>query len=774
MSDPSPSSGPVSADSAAAGALSPAASRDRTYRSRSSSAYFLILASVLAFPAVGAAAGARAKAVETFERAVAKRAQLESRPDGAPPIGEYLKLIQTFQAVYRLDPTYRASPAALADAAELYREVGRQFSDDRYYLASVKAYQFLIAEFPRSALARDALFGIGEIYGSDLHRPDEARRVYRKFLERYPSSTQAAVVRERLKEPGRLTASQPKDGAETNDGPSGRTAPAVPEAPSVSDSDLETQPPPEDKTGETTDSGPGPRGLTQVTGVRCWVGSNYTRVVITLEDEVKFKASRVPNPDRLVFDLSNTHLSRALVGKTFPVEDGFLRQVRIAQYRPTVTRAVLDVRRTADYSVFSLPNPFRLVIDIRGKPNPRGAEKSKAQNPRIQEPATDALGRSGEDAGLSPTASEPAGTPRGAGPASSSSARGGVATAFDDQVDDQTGERLSRSQQTSTEPSESNGARRAGGGAVASDDQVTDTADLRPPSPPALGASPSSPSYTGPAHPGSRTLTRALGLKIGKIVIDPGHGGHDTGTVGPRGLREKDLVLDVALRLRALIERKTGAEVVMTRSEDTFIPLEERTAIANQKGADLFISIHANASRDPGARGIETYYLNFTTEPHALEVAARENASSAESVHQLQTLVKKIVLTEKINESREFAAQVQRELYSSVTRAGAVEENRGVKRAPFVVLIGASMPSVLAEISFVTNPRDERLLRRSEYRQKIAEALYRGIVRYTSNLGGLRVAEKTEVPHQLRVRHRRRASLEPAATTAQSIPTGMK
>jgi len=143
-------------------------------------------------------------------------------------------------------------------------------------------------------------------------------------------------------------------------------------------------------------------------------------------------------------------------------------------------------------------------------------------------------------------------------------------------------------------------------------------------------------------------------------------------------------------------------------------------------------------------------------------------------VHQLQTLVKKIVLMEKINESREFAAHVQREIYSSVAKAGGGQENRGVKRAPFVVLIGASMPSILAEISFVTNPRDERLLRRSEYRQKIAEALYRGIVRYTSNLGGLRVAEKTEAPHPLRARHPRRAALEPPATTAQSIPAGMK
>ena len=773
MSDPSPSSGPVSADSAVAAACDRRSALTERRYSLSRPAYLLILSGVLAFPALGAASGARAKAIETFERAVAKRAQLESRPDGAP-IGEYLKLIQAFQAVYRIDPTCRASPAALADAAELYREVGRQFSDDRYYLASVKAYQLLIAEFPRSALARDALFAIGEIYGSDLHRPDEARRVYRKFLERYPSSTKAAVVRERLKEPGRLTASQPTEGAETNDGPSGRPAPAAPAAPLVSELDLDTPGSPEDKTDETVVSEPRPRGLTQVTGVRCWVGSNYTRVVITLEDEVKFTASRVPNPDRLVFDLSNTHLSQALVGKTFPVEDGFLRQVRIAQYRPTVTRAVLDVRKIADYSVFSLPNPFRLVIDIRGKPKAEGAEKSKAQNPKVQEPATVAVGRSGEDAGLSHTASKPAGTPDGAEPAPGSQARGSPVAASDDQIDDQSGEPLSRSRQTSAGPSERNGARRAAGGALASNDRVADTADLRPPSPPALGASPSSPSYTGPAYPGSRTLTRALGLKIGKIVIDPGHGGHDTGTVGPRGLREKDLVLDVALRLRALIGRRTGAEVVMTRSDDTFIPLEERTAIANQKGADLFVSIHANASRDPGARGIETYYLNFTTDPDALEVAARENASSAESVHQLQTLVKKIVLMEKINESREFAAHVQREIYSSVAKAGGGQENRGVKRAPFVVLIGASMPSILAEISFVTNPRDERLLRRSEYRQKIAEALYRGIVRYTSNLGGLRVAEKTEAPHPLRARHPRRAALEPPATTAQSIPAGMK
>ena len=246
-----------------------------------------------------------------------------------------------------------------------------------------------------------------------------------------------------------------------------------------------------------------------------------------------------------------------------------------------------------------------------------------------------------------------------------------------------------------------------------------------------------------PTESGSRTLTRALGLKISRIVIDPGHGGHDTGTIGPTGVREKDVVLDVGLRLKKLLESKTGCEVVMTRDDDTFIPLEERTAIANTKGADLFISIHANASPDKSARGIETYYLNFTSNPDALEVAARENATSQESVHELQDLIKKIALTEKIEESHEFAKEVQREVYTRLAKPGAALRDRGAKKAPFVVLIGANMPSILAEISFLTNPRDERLLKRSNYRQEIAEALFRGVSDYVNNLGGVKVAQRS-------------------------------
>jgi len=249
-----------------------------------------------------------------------------------------------------------------------------------------------------------------------------------------------------------------------------------------------------------------------------------------------------------------------------------------------------------------------------------------------------------------------------------------------------------------------------------------------------------------PTAHGERSLIRALGLKIGKIVIDPGHGGHDTGTIGPNGLEEKDLVLEVGKRLGKMLETRLGAEVVYTRKDDTFIPLETRTAIANQERADLFISIHANSSEDPTARGVETYYLNFTSSPEALEVAARENAVSEKSIYELRDLVKKIALKEKIEESREFAGDVQQSLHSGLAAKSPAIRDRGVKKAPFIVLIGANMPSILAEISFVSNPTDEHRLETAEYRQRIADSLYRGVANYVSGLSGVKVASKLDKP----------------------------
>ena len=243
---------------------------------------------------------------------------------------------------------------------------------------------------------------------------------------------------------------------------------------------------------------------------------------------------------------------------------------------------------------------------------------------------------------------------------------------------------------------------------------------------------------------GDRSLTRVLGLKLGRVVIDPGHGGKDIGTHGPSGLNEKEVVLDVARRLGNLIEERLGSEVIYTRADDTFIPLEARTRIANDRKADLFLSIHANSSPIRTIAGVEMYYLNFTTSKAAMDVAARENAGSASSIYDLKDLLQKIALKDKIDESREFAARLQSSLSSLENKGNAAAKNRPLKKAPFIVLIGASMPSVLAEIGFLTNAGDEALLRKPEYRQKIAEALYKGIANYADTLSHFQVAQKHE------------------------------
>ena len=240
----------------------------------------------------------------------------------------------------------------------------------------------------------------------------------------------------------------------------------------------------------------------------------------------------------------------------------------------------------------------------------------------------------------------------------------------------------------------------------------------------------------------TKSLTRALGLKVNRIVIDAGHGGHDDGTIGPHGVMEKDVVLDIALRLSKLVQERMGAEVVLTRSDDTFIPLHERTAIANDHKADLFLSIHANSSPAPEVAGTETFYLNFSSSPGAIDVAARENAGSDKNVGELKDLIQSITLNDKIEESRTFAQDVQTSIQSQAVRSNVAAKNRGVKQAPFVVLIGASMPSILAEIGFLTNSRDETNLGKPEYRQKVAEALYKGLTRYSESLSHFEVARQ--------------------------------
>ena len=255
---------------------------------------------------------------------------------------------------------------------------------------------------------------------------------------------------------------------------------------------------------------------------------------------------------------------------------------------------------------------------------------------------------------------------------------------------------------------------------------------VEPPPPPAPAPAPK-PAPPASTSRGEYSLARQLGLGVARIVIDAGHGGHDPGAQA-NGINEAELVLDVAQRLEKLLLQHEDIDVVLTRRTDEFIPLEERTAIANRERADLFLSIHANASRRADARGVETYFLNFATNPDAETVAARENATSAQTMGTLPAILRAIALNSKLDESRELASIVQTHLVRKLRAQNRSVRDLGVKQAPFVVLIGAQMPSVLAEISFVTNRAEAALLKQAAYRQQIAQALYDGIVKYQASL----------------------------------------
>jgi N-acetylmuramoyl-L-alanine amidase len=436
----------------------------------------------------------------------------------------------------------------------------------------------------------------------------------------------------------------------------------------------------------------------RVSGVRFWSLGDTTRIAVEIDaGEFQYKYDRLQNPDRLFFDIEGVKppvdFKRM---QTIEVGDALVKQIRVAETQPGVTRVVVDLNGDLDFSASQLTNPSRLMIEVR---------VAQKNSPSITPSATAAAKLS--DLPTKPAAPDMS-TPLG--PADtipvSASSRGKV---------------------KSPPATPAVAAEPIARGTAAADGSAAKVADLTTALPAKTRDDPS--------------MTRVLGLKLGRVVIDPGHGGHDTGTRGPNGYLEKDLVLDVARRLGALIESRLGSEVVFTRSDDTFIPLEDRTRIANEHKADLFLSIHANSSPTGRTSGVETYYLNFTTDKAALDVAARENAASQHSIYDLRDLVDKIARKDKIDESRAFAQKVQASLASFWRRSNSRSRDRGVRQAPFVVLIGASMPSVLAEIGFLSNVRDERLMRKSHYRQQIAEALFKGLSAYAATLSHFQVAQ---------------------------------
>lgn len=656
-----------------------------------------------------------------FDAAERMREALNGRPVAERTQREYKRVIDAYRKVYYTAPTSAKADASIVAAAELMAEMGSQFQDVKSSQAAIAQYEFLRREYPGSKYRVEALFTIAQIYRDDLNDKDQARTTWEEFLKHYPRSEQVKDARAALKDmDDEQRAAKSGKSRQATKAEAPKPAPKAEEKPVETKSAKNAGPvATEEESAPKSDVPGGPP--VPVTGIRHWSTPDYTRIAVDLGGEIKYDSDRIANPERIYFDLHNSHLASTLVGKTFEVEDGFLHKIRVAQFQPDETRLVLEVDHECEYSAFLLPNPTRLIVDVRSR-RPAQKQAQTVPSTEYRVPGTQAA-----NAGKAPEP-QPKQAVAPDNPA--------TATSSTIAAKPKTGVPLETASVVPTEPPQPKATRAS---------EVPEPSGKRGSK---TKASLPSVHEARPTANGDRSLIRALGLKIGRIVVDAGHGGHDTGTIGPNGLMEKDLVLEVALRLGKLLENRLGAEVVYTRDDDTFIPLETRTGIANQNQADLFISVHANSSRDPGARGIETYYLNFTTSPEALEVAARENAVSEKSIYELQDLVKKIALKDKIEESREFAADVQQSLYSTLAAKGM--KNRGVKKAPFIVLIGANMPSILAEISFVSNPADAKKLKTSDYRQKIAEALYRGVSKYVSGLSGLKVASKAAPPEPIR------------------------
>ncbi|HKF24940.1 MAG TPA: N-acetylmuramoyl-L-alanine amidase, partial [Candidatus Acidoferrum sp.] len=582
------------------------------------------------------------------------------------------------------------------------------------YQSAVDSYQFLLREYPASRFVPEAYLRSGRLQKDQLGDLAGATKTYDMFLKKFPHAKQRREAQEARAELAllqRATSPAMPDAAKSAVARSAGSEETREIRPPVVSRDspargttrqADTDKAAAEAAESDEDDGTEPVAVSgripQVQKISARAAADSTRVTIDLEGSVQYVSGRVANPDRIYFDLHAARLAQPLLHRKIEAESPLIAAIRTSQSRSGVVRIVLEVNGVVDYSASLLSNPSRLVIDLyAGEVSAPARETARADTAKPPDLAGDSATAAAKAAAKSAAAEKP--QPAAANP---NAAKG-----------DSSEEAAAR---TIPEPKRTlvPGSRKP---------------DLVQPA-----AAPQ------PTRGGQSTLTRALGLKIGRIVIDAGHGGHDTGTIGPTGLMEKDLCLDVALRLGKIVQQRLpAADVVFTRSDDTFIPLEERTHIANESRADMFISIHANSSPDSAARGIETYYLNLKGSPEAMEVAARENATSEQGIHELEDLVKQIARTEKIDESREFAEDVQESLSKRVQKTVRPIKNRGVRKAPFVVLIGADMPSILTEISFLSNPADEKLLKQPEHRQRVAEGIFQGITGYLQSLNSMTV-----------------------------------
>jgi N-acetylmuramoyl-L-alanine amidase len=591
---------------------------------------------------------------------------LSSRHIGAAVVGSALMLLTSAPATAQTAPArYAETQEREGTARRALEGAGTDAAAASPAIAAVRevisAYEAIVRRYPVSGYCDNALLNAAALsdmlYQKFAQERDRtaALRLYRRVAAEYPTSSlikqsQGAIARLESSAGGAATVAAESKPAEAR--PTSMGSPAGPRA--------------------------------RLTSIDRTVLPNTVRVTIALDREVSYYEETLDRPARVFFDLKGVDIAANLADGTLRYPTDIVRQIRIGRHPNSTVRVVLDLEGVRRHSVYTLYNPYRVVIDCES-PTPTTAANTAAAivTPTLP-PAAPARTVIADPPPVIMSVMPPAPAPISAPP---------------------------------------------------------------PPAVPAPAAppGPSTPAPVTAPVPvpeapnanvaGGFSLSRQLGLGISRVVIDPGHGGHDPGAQA-RGLNEAELTLDVALRLEKLLQAEPGLEVVLTRRTNDYIPLEERTAIANRESADLFLSIHANASRSAAARGVETYFLSFAATPEAEAVAARENSAHAGEMHNLPDIIKAIALNNKLDESRDLAGMVQEALVTRLRRSNSTVRNLGVKKAPFVVLIGAGMPSVLAEVSFITNKQELQLLKTPAYKQRIAEALHAAVLRYRRSLKG--------------------------------------
>lgn len=586
--------------------------------------------------------------------------------------GNWLKGAGNFRRIYLAEPKSELAPACLFMLGRLYYDAFKKFGEGIDLGEAISYYRDVDTLFPGNTLSDDALYAVGAILLEEVHDPTRAAESFARIVSDYPEGDMISKAETRLK-----VLSQ-------------EFAIPLPES-MISNTQM--------------------MNLTNVLPVKYWSSEDYTRVVVRTSGPTTYREELLEKlgdqPRRLYIDFQNSYIEPRF-RSPIPIEDGLLKRVRTGQFSPDTVRIVLDIESISDYKIFSLPDPFRVVIDVRGQ-----AKKPPTLTvaPLSPPPAPPPMPAPPEP----PEPQKPETETRVASETPAEPEPDDVVESKPDQVPPQ---EMPAEVSTKTPVAELGPIvvlrenRK-----IAGYDQTNATVQTQ-----ADGKT---------SH--KLSLAQQLGLGIGTIVIDPGHGGKDPGAMA-FDMKEKDIVLKMGKRLAEHLRNDLSATVILTRDSDQFLPLEERTAIANTNAADLFISLHINAHPSPDIKGFETYFLNLSTNAEAMRVAARENATTTHQMSDLQDILSDIMQNSKIDESTRLAEQVHGSITTGLSEPPYTLKNMGVKQAPFYVLIGADMPAILLELAFISNPGDAEKLGDDAFIDKMAQQISGGISEYAYSI----------------------------------------